>query len=88
MEFKDLDEPSEKITREGSRNFIKVNLTKGVEGDKEITFVSIKKGYTTEIDGKQQDRIKSSISLSFEELSLLIDALTNFKSKLESSDFN
>ncbi len=88
MEFKDLEEPSEKITREGSRNFIKVSLTKGVDGEKEITFVSIKKGYTTEIDGKQQERIKSSISLSFEELSLLIEALSNFKKKLESSDFS
>lgn len=87
MEFKDLEEPSEKITRQGSNNFLKINLTKGIEGDKEITFVSIKKGYTLENDGKQEERIKSSISLSFDELGEMINALQSFKKKLESSDF-
>ena len=54
MEFKDINEPVEKITREGSRNFIKIGLTKGTEGEKEITFISIKKGYTTDKDGKEE----------------------------------
>ena len=88
MEFKDVDEPVEKITREGSRNFIKVGLTKGVEGEKEITFISIKKGYTADNNGVEQDRIKTSLSLSFDELPLLIEALQNFKSKLESGSFS
>ncbi len=88
MEFKDVPEPSEKITREGSKNFIKINLTKGKDGDKEITFISIKKGYTTEVDGKSQERIKTSLSVNFDELPLLIEALESFKSKLESQGFD
>ncbi|MBE5728130.1 hypothetical protein IHE51_01285 [Candidatus Parvarchaeota archaeon] len=87
MEFKDIEEPSEKIVREGSNNFIKINLTKGKEGEREITFISIKKGYTVQGDSKQE-RIKTSLSINFDELPLLIDALTEFKKKLESSSFN
>lgn len=87
MEFKDIDEPSEKIKREGSNNFIKVNLTRGKEGEKEITFISIKKGYNLERDGKTEERIKTSLSLNFDELPLLIEALESFKKKLESKDF-
>ncbi|MCL5009521.1 MAG: hypothetical protein M1433_00875 [Candidatus Parvarchaeota archaeon] len=87
MEFKDLDEPSEKVTRQGSNNFLKINLTRGKEGEKEITFISLKKGYTIDKDGKSEERIKSSISLSFDELGELIGALQSFKNKLESSDF-
>lgn len=87
MEFKDLEEPSEKIKREGSGNFIKINLTRGKEGEKEITFISIKKGYTLNKDGREEERIKTSLSLSFDELPLLIEALESFKKKLESKDF-
>ncbi len=87
MEFKDLEEPSEKVTRQGSNNFLKINLTRGTEGEKEITFVSIKKGYTIDKNGRTEDRIKSSISLSFDELGELIEALQSFKKKLESSGF-
>ncbi len=87
MEFRDIPEPSETIKREGSRNFIKVNLTRGSEGEKEITFISIKKGYTLEKDGKEEQRIKTSLSLSFDELPLLIEALQAFRKKLESKDF-
>jgi hypothetical protein len=87
MEFKDLEEPSEKVTRQGSNNFLKINLTKGTEGEKEITFISIKKGYTIEKDGRTEERIKSSISLSFDELGELIKALQSFKNKLESGGF-
>jgi hypothetical protein len=88
MEFKDVEEPVEKITREGSRNFIKIGLTKGTEGEKEITFISIKKGYTMEKDGKEEERIKTSLTVNFDELPLLIDALQNFKNKLESGSFS
>jgi hypothetical protein len=88
MEFKDLPEPAEKITREGSKNFIKINLTEGKEGDKEIKFISIKKGYMADVDGKQQERIKTSLTVNFDELPLLIDALTSLKSKLESTGFD
>ncbi len=88
MEFKDVAEPVEKITREGSRNFIKIGLTKGIEGEKEITFVSIKKGYTVDNNGAIQERIKTSLSINFDELPLLIEALQNFKSKLESGSFS
>jgi hypothetical protein len=88
MEFKDIDEPVEKITREGSNNFMKISLTKGVEGEKEITFVSIKKGYVADINGQKQERIKTSLTVNFDELPLLIEALQNFKSKLESSSFS
>lgn len=87
MEFKDLEEPSEKITREGSNNFIKINLTKGKDGDKEITFISIKKGYVTSMNGQKQERIKTSLSINFDELPFLIEALSSFRKKLESSDF-
>ena len=87
MEFHDVDKPSEKITREGSKNFIKINLTKGKEGEKEITFISIKKGYMADMNGKEVERIKTSLSLSFDELPMLIDALSSFKKKLESTDF-
>lgn len=88
MEFKDIDEPVEKITREGSRNFIKIGLTKGTEGEKEITFVSIKKGYTVENNGREEERIKTSLTVNFDELPLLIDALQNFRNKLESGSFS
>ncbi len=89
MEFKDVDEPVEKITREGSRNFIKIGLTKGIDGEKEITFISIKKGYTAaDNNGKEQERIKTSLTVNFDELPLLIDALKSFKDKLESGSFS
>lgn len=87
MQFEDIEEPNEKIIREGSNNFIKINLTKGKEGDREITFISIKKGYYTEINGKKAERIKTSLTLSFDELPLLIEALTSFRKKLESQTF-
>ncbi len=87
MEFKDLPEPTEKITREGSNNFIKINLTRGKEGEKEITFISLKKGYVSSQSGKSEERIKTSLSLSFDELPLLIEALESFRKKLESKDF-
>lgn len=87
MEFHDIENPSEKITREGSKNFIKINLTKGKEGEKEITFISIKKGYMADMNGKEVERIKTSLSVGFDELPLLIDALSDFKKKLESTDF-
>ncbi len=87
MEFHDLNEPTEKIKREGSNNFIKINLTKGKEGEKEITFISIKKGYVLDKDGQQQERIKTSLSVNFDELPLLIEALSSFRKKLESKDF-
>jgi hypothetical protein len=87
MEFKDIDEPSEKIKREGSNNFIKINLTRGEEGEKQITFISLKKGYTVEKNGKQEERIKKSLTINFDELPLLIEALEAFKKKLESKDF-
>ncbi len=87
MEFKDLAEPTEKITREGSNNFIKINLTRGKEGEKEITFISLKKGYVSTQSGKPEERIKTSLSLSFDELPLLIAALQSFREKLESKDF-
>lgn len=87
MEFHDIENPSEKITRQGSKNFIRINLTKGKEGEKEITFISLKKGYMADMNGKEVERIKTSLSLSFDELPLLIDALSDFKKKLESTDF-
>lgn len=88
MEFRDIEEPSEKIVREGSNNFIKINLTKGKEGEREITFISIKKGYTVVQGDSKQERIKTSLSINFDELPLLIDALTEFRKKLESSSFS
>jgi hypothetical protein len=87
MKFVDLDEPHETITREGSNNFIKINLTKGEENDKEINFISLKKGYYLDINGKKEERIKTSISISFDELPLLIEALQSFRGKLESKGF-
>ncbi len=87
MEFKDLAEPSEKIRREGSNNFLQINLTRGKEGEKEITFISIKKGYTTNKDGKPEERIKTNLVVNFDELPLLIEALQSFRKKLEAKDF-
>ena len=88
MKFVDLDEPHETITREGSNNFIKINLTKGEENDKEINFISLKKGYYLDINGKKEERIKTSLTVNFDELPLLIEALQNFKNKLESGSFS
>ncbi|MDP8012615.1 MAG: hypothetical protein RAK22_00740 [Nanoarchaeota archaeon] len=87
MQFEDIAEPNELIVREGSNNFIKINMTKGKEGDREITFISIKKGYYVDVNGKKQERIKTSLSVNFDELPLLIEALSSFKKKLESSTF-
>ncbi len=86
MEFIDL-EPQEIIVREGSSSFLKINLAKGKEGDREISFISVKKGFYVENNGKKEERIKSSISISFDELPLLIEALESFKKKLESNTF-
>jgi hypothetical protein len=87
MEFIDL-EPQEIIVREGSNSFLKVNLTRGKEGDREISFISIKRGYYVDKEGKKEERIKGSISISFDELPLLIEALKSFKNKLESNTFS
>ena len=87
MEFKDLAEPSERIRREGSNNFLQINLTRGKEGEKEITFISIKKGYTISKDGKQEERIKTNLVVNFDELPPLIEALQSFRKKLEAKDF-
>ena len=56
--------------------------------NEEITFVSIKKGYTIDKDGKEEERIKTSLTVNFDELPLLIEALQNFKNKLESGSFS
>lgn len=87
MEFIDTP-PEEVIVREGTNNFLKINITKGKEGEREIDFISIKRGYYIEKDGKKEERIKNSISINFDELPLLIDALTRFKQKLESQTFS
>ncbi|MCW1293271.1 MAG: hypothetical protein OH318_02675 [Candidatus Parvarchaeota archaeon] len=85
MDFIDT-EPQEVIIREGTNSFLKINLTKGKEGEKEIEFISIKRGYYLDKE-KKEERIKNSISINFDELPLLIDALTRFKQKLEEKTF-